>query len=249
MDKRYLIIFGIFFMISFISAVLQISNISIEPENPTISNNIKICANVTSDSKISIVRLNLRRETPLWNWGIIMDKENDLYCKTLSPNLMKVWKISEDKTISYYISARNELGETATTKTYYFTYQEEPSIFCGDRTCNEDENCSTCPQDCGECETTHPNQTQKYNSNKKNFIQICDSNWKCSLWSSCFNGIKTRQCHDTNNCKVSHNKPIEETSCTTEISFKENKISWFFILTSLLIFVLLIWILVVLLKK
>jgi len=92
---------------------------------------------------------------------------------------------------------------------------------------------------------TEPSNNIQYN----NFIQICDSNWKCSSWSSCFNGIKTRQCHDTNNCKVSHNKPIEETSCTTEISFKENKISWFFILTSLLIFVLLIWILVVLLKK
>ena len=163
--KKLIFVFLGIFLIEMISASPQISNVFINPENPALSEEVEICADVIDGSGINIVRINLRREEPLWNWGLVMDKESNKYCKTLSPNFMKTE--SEDKTRSYYISARNKLGETITTKTYYFTYVEESSVsFCGDWTCDGNENCSTCSNDCGECKTTPQNQTESTTSRK-----------------------------------------------------------------------------------
>jgi len=223
MDKRYFIVLSIF-LIGMVSAIPQIHDVSISPENPTISEDIKICAGVIDDFRISIVRINLRREEPFWNWGLVMNKEDNKYCKTLSPNLMRAWEISEDKTISYYISAKNELGENIITEIFYFTYQEEVLVFCGDGICDEDENCSTCSNDCGECEIPFQNQTsstttsRNSHSHKKFQIGFCEVNWKCSGWGECVNGLMTRQCYDENHCEYAYNKPTEEIGC--DIFFK-----------------------------
>ena len=251
MKKLIFIILGIF-LIEMISASPQISNVFIHPENPTLYEEVKICADVIDGSGINIVRINLRREEPLWNWGLVMDEEDNKYCKTLSPNLMRVWEISEDKTVSYYISARNELGETATTETFYFTYDESPVSFCGDGTCDEDENCSTCSQDCGECETTPQNQTQpitsrKSHSHKKSQIEFCEVNWKCSGWGGCKGGLMTRQCYDENYCDYSYNKPVEETGCNvlSKVLVKEDKNNSVFIVFGIITSLILITTLII----
>jgi len=108
----------------------KISDISITPENPTLSETVTICADVESTSKLSIVRINLRRENPVWNWGLVMsnsetggygcDEQKCNFCRELSRSFMK--STSTDRTRSYYISARNSLGETTKTDTYYYTY-------------------------------------------------------------------------------------------------------------------------------
>jgi len=45
----------------------------------------------------------------------------------------------------------------------------------------------------------------------------CEVNWDCSGWGECVNGVQTRECVDTNNCKVKYNKPIEELGCESGV--------------------------------
>ena len=44
---------------------------------------------------------------------------------------------------------------------------------------------------------------------------LCEPNWECTGWSECSNGFRTRNCHNTNNCAYSYDKPIERTDCET----------------------------------
>lgn len=44
-------------------------------------------------------------------------------------------------------------------------------------------------------------------------IRKCTENWKCSVWSKCVNGIKTRTCRDANNCGTVKYKPAESQKC------------------------------------
>jgi len=41
----------------------------------------------------------------------------------------------------------------------------------------------------------------------------CVPDWKCSLWSDCVKGVKTRLCVDYNDCRNDSNKPSESESC------------------------------------
>ncbi|MBR9702304.1 hypothetical protein GOV13_05285 [Candidatus Pacearchaeota archaeon] len=41
----------------------------------------------------------------------------------------------------------------------------------------------------------------------------CSPDWKCSDWSECTNGMKTKSCTDLNFCGDSSSKPIEATEC------------------------------------
>ena len=58
-----------------------------------------------------------------------------------------------------------------------------------------------------------PVSKSKKSSHKKELIQFCDVNWKCSGWSACINGLMARQCYDENYCDYAYNKPVEETGC------------------------------------
>lgn len=44
----------------------------------------------------------------------------------------------------------------------------------------------------------------------------CSSEWQCSEWSNCENGIKMRVCSDKNQCAFPAKKPIEKEECKTE---------------------------------
>ena len=43
--------------------------------------------------------------------------------------------------------------------------------------------------------------------------QNCSSNWTCTDWSGCENGVKYRDCVDAKNCSVNATKPSEVESC------------------------------------
>ena len=49
---------------------------------------------------------------------------------------------------------------------------------------------------------------------------ICEPNWECTEWSECSNELRTRNCHNTNNCAYSYNKPIERTDCETTFNLE-----------------------------
>ena len=206
MKRHLIILFGILF-ISFVSAVPTINNITIKPEQPIVSEDIVICANITDNvSEIITVRINLHSENPLWNWGLIMNKEGDYYCRSLSPQFMDSY---DGKEISYYISARNLLNELAVSPTYYFTYLAAP--FCEDGICNGDEDCSSCELDCGTC--PEQEQSKSHTHTTVPLKQVCEPSWKCGDWSSCNYGRMARTCYDANYCKDSYNKPNEIAGC------------------------------------
>ena len=45
------------------------------------------------------------------------------------------------------------------------------------------------------------------NDNSEEDIIECKPRWLCDDWSECINGIKTRECYDSNNCNVNTSKP------------------------------------------
>ncbi|MFH1400714.1 MAG: hypothetical protein ABIH41_04285 [Nanoarchaeota archaeon] len=65
---------------------------------------------------------------------------------------------------------------------------------CGDGICAE-EDCSSCPVDCGACDT-------------------CASQWVCSDWSACTQGaLQTRECADISGCSNPDEQPEVSREC------------------------------------
>ncbi|MBN2142602.1 hypothetical protein JW711_04695 [Candidatus Woesearchaeota archaeon] len=76
----------------------------------------------------------------------------------------------------------------------------QKSYFCGDYSCNAEENCTTCPFDCGFCD--------------KGDIQGCLSQWNCTEWIPCTpEGKQNRSCNDIHNCGDDRSMPDTEREC------------------------------------
>jgi hypothetical protein len=124
-----------------------------------------------------------------------------------------------------------------------------PQPTCGDGTCNNGETCSTCASDCGTCPTPQPTCV---NSKSNSFVQLCDTNWVCSSWSECSDGVMTRNCIDKNNCDTEDNKPNEQSDCKNNVLSnayveKEN-INPLWIILGVVLFVLLLLVIIYMLK-
>jgi len=75
------------------------------------------------------------------------------------------------------------------------------SEYCGNLFCASTENCTTCPQDCGEC----PPQEEG---------EQCVPDWSCTAWSDCSpDGSQTRDCTDLNACEGAFSGPVTEQQC------------------------------------
>jgi hypothetical protein len=114
---------------------------------------------------------------------------------------------------------------------------------CGDTICNGDETKQTCPEDCGEPETpappggggvvsggssgassssggssgVMPQEEEKEETPESEGSAACESEWDCSEWSECLDGIQTRDCIDINECAAEKNRPIEVQECSEAI--------------------------------
>lgn len=92
--------------------------------------------------------------------------------------------------------------------------------YCGDGTCNGDETCSTCSDDCGECETGAGEDagTGGAGGAAEEYSEAyygCSERWQCEEWSSCsIDGRQTRKCTDLNKCGTTKKKPTTVKECT-----------------------------------
>ena len=112
--------------------------------------------------------------------------------------------------------------------------------YCGDGTCDSDEDCSSCSVDCGECEETTEEETEQEQgatteetTEAVSEVQVpvtgevssssettqteqtptCTPDWQCDEWSECIDGEQTRECNDKNNCGSDEGKPALLQSC------------------------------------
>ena len=78
------------------------------------------------------------------------------------------------------------------------------------------------------------------------FVQFCNTNWKCTGWSECSDGISTRSCYDKNNCDIKYNKPIEQMDCEnfSKVYAEEETVKPFWIFFGIILFILLVLVLV-----
>jgi hypothetical protein len=97
--------------------------------------------------------------------------------------------------------------------------------FCGDGSCNGEETCSSCQQDCGQC----PPQCGDGVCDSGESCHSCPADcggcgggggggctpsWQCSEWTACCeDGTQKRLCLDANNCGTLAGKPQEIRFC------------------------------------
>lgn len=115
--------------------------------------------------------------------------------------------------------------------------------YCGDGTCNSDETCSSCSDDCGACapapsggssgggggggggsggggsgtktSTTGGSSVDLSSSTG----QTCTESWVCDEWSDSKDECGVRTCTDSNNCGTIELKPETERECSLTAKF------------------------------
>jgi len=78
------------------------------------------------------------------------------------------------------------------------------SVYCGNLFCDVNEDCESCPRDCGECP---PVETDTGGDQ-------CVPDWECGEWTECSpDGSQTRECNDLNECEGTFVEPETEQNC------------------------------------
>ncbi|MFH1503610.1 MAG: DUF4215 domain-containing protein [Candidatus Diapherotrites archaeon] len=133
--------------------------------------------------------------------------------------------------------------------------QNPPEPYCGDGIKQECEECddgnNVNGDGCSNICKTEENDDEDKVSKTTEFVQYCDTNWKCTGWGGCSNNVMTRNCIDKNHCDVEYNKPLEQTDCNSLSKVyveKENNGKYFWILFGIVLFIILVIIIINLLK-
>lgn len=178
---------------------------------------------------------------------------SDLECNSLH-------KISvEVQSESNGICTLDNSSDNYAERNIYIECENFTQPTCGNGVCSNNENCSICSADCGVCPnppTNNTNQTESERiinvSHKNSFVQFCNTNWVCSGWSECSNGVIIRKCVDNNHCDTEYNKPYEKTGCDEKILsngyVEQESVNVFWILLVIVLFVLLLIVILYLLK-
>ena len=125
----------------------------------------------------------------------------------------------------------------------------EPSV-CGNSILETGESCDDgnlvngdgCSSTC----ETEQNGDDNGNVKLNHFVQFCDTNWVCSGWSECNDGVMTRNCVDKNNCDTEYNRPYEQTDCKvlSNVYTEKNNTGSFWVVIGVVVFVVLLVILI-----
>jgi len=150
------------------------------------------------------------------------------------------------------------LSDHASRQIYVFCNNTNPPTpYCGDgiinqlnETCDDGNNVNG--DGCSSLCTIEQNNTETKTLGTTNPEFYCSSNWQCSGWSECNDGVQTRNCYDTNNCEVKYNMPSEVLDCsagiTSNVTVNSNGNLSLWFLIGIVIFLILIIILVNLLR-
>ncbi|MBN1792748.1 hypothetical protein JW826_03625 [Candidatus Woesearchaeota archaeon] len=113
--------------------------------------------------------------------------------------------------LAYYIfTAKDQEGLTTESNMVKVDVLKEQQVrnissvqvttFCGDYSCNSEENCSSCSFDCGLC--------------NEGSLQGCMPKWNCTQWTECPpSGVQFRNCTDINECGDSRSMPDTSKTC------------------------------------
>lgn len=95
----------------------------------------------------------------------------------------------------------------------------------GERCDNDNHDCEYCSAGCKIIELEEEEDDNNYREKRPIFLYdnnggiFCNPNWKCTGWTDCDGGVQTRNCRDSNNCEYPLNKPIEKTSCESNVNY------------------------------
>ncbi len=115
---------------------------------------------------------------------------------------------SSDFSLTYQQPVGSANSSSFTVFTGFFSQPE----FCGDGTCNNDEDCSSCPEDCGACPTTPSSDTTSGGGGGT----ACTYDWVCSEWypEPCpAEGIQKRVCVNKGTCSGTDEMPETTRNC------------------------------------
>lgn len=108
---------------------------------------------------------------------------------------------------------------------------DEGLACCGNGACSSEESCSSCPTDCGICNSggeggggddNNDDDDKKYRNDyadEENDLSAlgsqtgCVESWSCEKWSECENGIAFRECIDLNSCGTQLSIPQTTKEC------------------------------------
>ena len=112
-------------------------------------------------------------------------------------------------------------NQNSTSVSFSVSLPQQP--YCGDASCNSNEDCSSCSSDCGQCAATTEESAEEEESSD---VQVpvtgqatntesseCVPEWQCDEWSECIDKEQTRVCNDVNECGSEEEKPLTSQTC------------------------------------
>jgi hypothetical protein len=136
------------------------------------------------------------------------------------PFVLKVMYADDDcgnaGTVEFFIEGRPAgTGTFESGKAIKLDLSAQGVVWCGDGSCNNGENCSSCSRDCGICPDSTGGEADV-------LPDECIPDWICSPWSLCTEDSRTRECFDRSVCGIDDDKPSEEQFCMTEVTLPES---------------------------
>ncbi len=181
-----------FFLFILLSLFLALSNIvqatTIQAEEITASG-IPVTITGTCDSAKVWVSLEYGIGTPAKTIWVdqVTAGANKQYSASFTP--------SQNGNYIIYAACQDEATTTETfcVGTAGVDCVITPKAACGDGTCNDGETCSSCFQDCGNCQTPGSGTPGG---------KSCNPKWSCGTWNYCNASLEqSRNCNDLNKCE------------------------------------------------
>ncbi|MBW3015441.1 hypothetical protein KY330_03400 [Candidatus Woesearchaeota archaeon] len=145
---------------------------------------------------------------------------NYSYENTLEVYKCDNWDFTGQTCLSSWVLIASDQNLSANTLivnvTSFSGFSIKQGSYCGDGTCDANEDCNTCSQDCGVCPSVTPPR-------RGGGPGGCFAHWNCTDWSPCGpNGWQERTCVDVSGCyeesKFGLVKPVERRDCKYEVS-------------------------------